>query len=42
MQEHSLSASGFSREITMIDHGFTRDREKFVTEITIPVEKVFR
>lgn len=42
MQEHSLSASGFSREITMIDHGFTRDREKFVTEITVPVEKVFR
>ena len=42
MQEHSLSASGFSREITMIDHGFTRDREKFVTEITIPVEKDFR
>ncbi len=30
--------TGFSREITMIDSGFTDDSQKFVTEITIPVQ----
>ena len=40
MEEHALAVSGFSREITIIDHGFTSDREKFVTEITIPVENI--
>ena len=34
-----LRASGFSREVTLIDYGFTADTEKFVTEITIPVEE---
>lgn len=29
---------GFSREITLIDYGFTNDTEKFVTEINIPVK----
>ena len=27
-----------SREITMIDYGFTEDTSQFVTEIQIPVE----
>ena len=35
--EHELDISGFSREITMIDYGFTNDVKKFVTEISIPV-----
>ena len=29
---------GFSREVTLIDFGVTNDREKFVTEICIPVK----
>jgi len=37
MAEHRLRLSGFSREITLIDQGFTRAPEKFVTEICIPV-----
>lgn len=37
IDEHNLSISGFSREITMIDYGITNDTEKFVTEICIPV-----
>lgn len=37
IQEHKLTVNGFSREITMIDHGLTNDTEKFVTEISIPV-----
>ena len=32
-----MKPAGFSREITMIDYGITSDREKFVTEISIPV-----
>lgn len=35
---HQLKISNFSREITMIDYGFTNDTSKFVTEISIPVE----
>ncbi len=35
---HHLQITGFSREITLIDYGLTNDREKFVTEISIPVE----
>ena len=35
--EHRLWLSGFSREITLIDQGFTSDTGKFVTEICIPV-----
>ena len=36
---HGLTPAGFSREITMIDSGLTSDPEKFVTEITIPVQR---
>lgn len=38
-REHRLIYQGFSREITMIDYGMTNDPEKFVTEISIPVER---
>ena len=38
IKEHQLKVAGFSREITMIDYGFTNDRDKFVTEISIPVK----
>ena len=38
MAAHGLAVSGFSREITMIDYGFTEDTSQFVTEIQIPVE----
>ncbi len=37
VQEHKLTVSGFSREITMIDYGLTNDTKKFVTEISVPV-----
>ena len=37
MAAHHLRPAGFSREITIIDQGLTLDKEKFVTEITIPV-----
>lgn len=37
---HGLRVAGFSREITLIDYGFTNDTEKFVTEIRIPVEPI--
>ncbi len=35
MNENGLSPSGFSREITLIDYGFTTDKEQYVTEISI-------
>ena len=38
IRSHRLEVSGFSREITMIDYGITSDTEKFVTEISIPVD----
>lgn len=38
MQANGLEICGFSREITIIDQGLTGDTEKFVTEITIPVQ----
>ena len=38
IKEHQLKVAGFSREITMIDYGFTNDRDKFVTEISIQVK----
>lgn len=38
INEHRLEISGFSREITMIDQGFTNDVSKFVTEISIPIK----
>ena len=37
IHEHNLKINGFSREISMIDYGFTNDTSKFVTEICIPV-----
>lgn len=37
IHENSLYVTGFSREITLIDYGFTNDTEKFVTEIRIPI-----
>ena len=39
-REEGYTAAGFSREITVIDYGFTTDTEKFVTEIMIPLQKV--
>ena len=38
IRAHGMEVSGFSREITLIDYGFTNDTEKFVTEISIPIE----
>ena len=38
IREHNMEIIGFSREITLIDYGFTNDTEKFVTEINIPVK----
>ena len=40
IREKGYTAAGFSREITVIDYGFTTDTEKFVTEIMIPLQKV--
>ena len=37
IRQNKLGISGFSREITMIDNGFTDDPSRFVTEIQIPV-----
>lgn len=37
IHENGLSVNGFSREITLIDYGFTNNTEKFVTEIRIPI-----
>ncbi len=37
IRENRLRITGFSREITLIDYGFTDDTEKFVTEIRIPI-----
>lgn len=36
--EKGASVAGFSREITMIDYGFTNNTDEFVTEIQIPVK----
>ena len=40
IREEGYTAAGFSREITVIDYGFTTDTEKFVTELMIPLQKV--
>ncbi len=40
MAEHGLEPTDHSREITLIDEGLTSDRNKFVTEIKIPVKKI--
>lgn len=34
---HRMQIAGFSREITLIDYGVTKDPTQFVTEISIPV-----
>ena len=36
---NSLEPCGFSREITLIDNGFTSDEQRFVTEIAVPVRQ---
>ena len=40
IENNHWSVNGFSREITMIDNGFTDDVSRFVTEIEIPVKKL--
>lgn len=37
IERRELEICGFSREVTMIDYGFTSDTGEFVTEILIPV-----
>ena len=39
IENNKLEIIGFSREVTLIDYGITRDQEKFVTEICIPVRE---
>ncbi len=39
IREHHMQITGFSREIALIDYGITNDPEKFVTEISIPVQR---
>ncbi len=39
ISENGLEAADFSREITIIDDGFTKDRDKFITEIIIPIRR---
>lgn len=34
---HGLETAGFSREITLVDQGFTDDLSEYVTEVSIPV-----
>lgn len=38
IKKQRMQIIGFSREITLIDYGITNDKEKFVTEICIPVK----
>lgn len=38
IDKHKMQIDGFSREVTLIDYGITNDRERFVTEICIPVK----
>lgn len=40
MKENRLAPAGFSREITLIDNGFTDNPKRFVTEISIPVKSL--
>lgn len=37
IEKEKLEIVGFSREVSLIDYGFTNDTSKFVTEIQIPV-----
>jgi DNA-binding transcriptional MerR regulator len=36
IDQHHCQVSGFSKEVTLIDYGFTNDVNRFVTEIQIP------
>ncbi len=38
IENHRMQITGFSHEITLIDYGITSDPDKFVTEISIPVQ----
>ena len=38
IDENCLEINGFSREITLIDYGFTTDKNEYVTEISIPIK----
>lgn len=40
IKENRMVPSGFSRETTLIDDGITRDPDRFVTEIQIPVKPI--
>lgn len=40
LRTNHLEVAGFSREITMVDEGLTSDTEKFLTEISIPVQPI--
>lgn len=40
IKENRMVPSGFSRETTLIDDGITRDPDRFVTEIQIPVSHI--
>ena len=37
IKENNLKVTDFSRETTLIDYGLTNDKDKFVTEICIPI-----
>ena len=39
IDKEKMQIAGFSREVTLIDYGITNDREKFVTEICIPIRR---
>lgn len=39
IRQQGLTITGCSREITLIDYGLTNEIQKFVTEISIPVEE---
>ncbi len=40
IEKRNLRITDFSRETTLIDYGLTNDKEKFVTEICIPVSEI--
>lgn len=40
IHEHKMKITSFSREITLIDYGVSNDVNKFVTEISVPVELI--
>lgn len=42
IKKHQMQITGFSREITLIDYGITKDTEKYVTELCIPVTMQIR